>query len=198
MIHSPVDKSLIVFLGNEGFSWYIEGCSENIHALLQGRPIQEYIFHPTERNWGLASAYTLCEDFVGEPCKIYKELFVTKDLGNNWTQIGKYVVQFSWGVVDKSQIAQGVPKERIILTYDPRGKGDQKNEGWSYKIDCVYSDDFFRTAKVLVSKGNKFLLTKDYLFIAEVMDVESQEVLLLVSKSNPLYLHPLSHAFISL
>lgn len=61
-----------------------------------GRKIKEFIFHPTERNWGLATAFSQCEDFVGEPCKIFKELFLTKDMGDNWESLATYVVQFGW------------------------------------------------------------------------------------------------------
>ena len=156
MIHSPVDKSLIIFLGNEGFSWYIEGCGENIRALFQGRPINEYIFHPTERNWGLASAYSLCEDYVGEPCRIVKELYVTQNLGDDWKILGDYINQFAWGVLNEDMIKAGVPKERIIVTYQPKGRGHQKDTGkWNYKIDLVYSDDFFKTKIVGNRKGNR-------------------------------------------
>ena len=156
ILQSPADKTLLVFLGTQGINWVGEDCGRKITALNHGRRINEFIFHPTERGWGLASAYTLCEDFVGEPCKIYKEVYLTKDLGINWTQLGSYVVQFGWGVVEKKQIDKGVPKERILMTYEPRGKGDQTQTGWNYKVDFVYSDDFFTTTKVLASKGNKF------------------------------------------
>ena len=184
ILQSPADKTLLVFLGTQGINWVGEDCGRKITALNHGRRINEFIFHPTERGWGLASAYTLCEDFVGEPCKIYKEVYLTKDLGINWTQLGSYVVQFGWGVVEKKQIDKGVPKERILMTYEPRGKGDQTQTGWNYKVDFVYSDDFFKTTKVLASKGNKFLLTNHYLFVAQVVDQDTQEVLLLGTKST--------------
>ena len=79
IIESPVDKTLLIFLGTQGINWIGEDCGRKVKALNHGRKIQEYVFHPTERNWGLASAFTLCEDFTdGEPCKIYKELFRDK------------------------------------------------------------------------------------------------------------------------
>ena len=97
MIISPIDKTLLIFLGTHGINWVLEDCARRgIKALNHGRKIQEYIFHPTERNWGLASAFTLCEDFVDEPCRYYKELYITKDLGNTWELLASYVVQFSW------------------------------------------------------------------------------------------------------
>jgi hypothetical protein len=93
---SPVDKNLVIFLGTHGINWVSQDCGRNVKALNAGRKIQEFIFHPTERNWGLASAFTLCEDFPGQPCKHFKELFVTKNLGESWDLIGSYVTQFSW------------------------------------------------------------------------------------------------------
>ena len=145
IIQSPADKTLLIFLGTKGINWIGENCANNIRVLNHGRRIQEFIFHPTERNWGLASALTSCEDFPKEPCKIYKAIFVTFDLGQNWKPIKSYVVQFNWGIVEKEQIDKGVPKERILLTYEPRGTGHQQDLGWNYKVDLVYSDDFFKT-----------------------------------------------------
>ena len=70
------------------------------------------------------------------------------------------------------------------MTYEPRGKGDQKNIGWNYKIDFVYSDDFFKSKYVGAHKGNKFMLTKDFLFVAQVIDQATQEVMLLISNTK--------------
>ena len=187
MLISPVDKSLVIFLGTHGINWICNDCRNvGFKALNHGKKIQEYSFHPTERNWGLASALTLCEDFKNEPCFIYKELYLTKDLGHTWQFIASYVVQFSWGI-DLSNVMNSkniIPIERILISHEPRGKGNQKTIGWNYKIDFVYSDDFFKTTKISVNKGNKFLLTKDYLFVAQVIDEEAQDLVLLVAKSN--------------
>jgi hypothetical protein len=100
IIQSPKDKNLLIFLGTNGINFIGENCGNNIIAINHGRRISEFIFHPIERNWALACAYTICDDFINEPCKLYKEVFVTFDLGLSWKQIGKYVVQVNWAVVD--------------------------------------------------------------------------------------------------
>lgn len=187
LLLSPVDKNLIIFLGTHGINWVSQDCGKKVEALNHGRKIHEFIFHPTERNWVLASAYTICDDFKNEPCKNFKEVFVTKDLGDDWKLLLSYVVQFNWGITGQSHLFHGVPKERIIASYYPRGKGDQEQVGWNYKIDLIYSDDFFHTKKIAAHKGNKFLLTDKYLFVAQVADQELQEVLLLVANSNEKY-----------
>ena len=42
--------------------------------------------------------------------------------------------------------------------------------GWSEKVDVSYSDDFFSTSKTLLKNGNKFLMTKNYIFLAYVVN----------------------------
>jgi len=86
----------LILLGSHGINWIGEDCGRKIKALNHGRKIKEFQFHPTERNWGLATAFTVSEDFVNEPIKIYKELYVTRDLGENWNFLGSYIVQFAW------------------------------------------------------------------------------------------------------
>lgn len=183
LLPSPVDKNLVLFMGTHGINWITEDCGRKIKALNHGRKIHELVFHPTERNWLLASAYTIHEDFVNEPYKNFKEVFSTQDLGENWKILLGYVLQFNWGVASEEHIKAGIPKQRIIATYDPKGKGHQKEIGWNYKFDLIYSDDFFVTKKIGLQKGNKFLITKDYMYVAQVVDQDAQEVMLL--SSNP-------------
>lgn len=46
------------------------------------------------------------------------------------------------------------------------------------------SDDFFETQSELIKYGNRFALTKYYLFIATATDVNTQEVSLFVSDTH--------------
>jgi len=87
---------LLILLGTHGINWVTQDCGSKIKAMNHGRKIQEFIFHPTERTWVIASANTLCDDFVNEPCKIYKEIFLTKNLGEDWDLLLGYVMQFNW------------------------------------------------------------------------------------------------------
>ena len=96
MIPSPIDKNLYIFLGTEGINWITTDCGKKMKAINHGRPIHEFIFHPTERNWVLASAWTKCEESDQENCKTYKELFFSQDLGDHWKLLTSYVVQFQW------------------------------------------------------------------------------------------------------
>jgi len=74
-------------------------------------------------------------------------------------------------------------RERIIISYDPEGKGSQVNYGWNPRCNVVYSDDFFKTTKMVMKGGNKFLLSKNYFLIAKLERADTQEVSLWVA--NP-------------
>mmetsp|Transcript_110408 Transcript_110408/g.237620 ORF Transcript_110408/g.237620 Transcript_110408/m.237620 type:complete len:191 (-) Transcript_110408:219-791(-) len=75
IITHQIDKKILVFTGTHGFNWYTDNCAETLKALNHGRPMEEFLFHPTERDYILATAYSMCEDFGDdEPCSIYKEL----------------------------------------------------------------------------------------------------------------------------
>jgi len=109
MIVSPADKNVIIFLGTQGINWITKDCGLNIVAMNQGRKINEFQFHPTEPTWVLAAAFTLCEDFGDSPCEIFKEVFVSFDLGEKWKVLQSYVVQFAWALVNEAFL-ETVPK----------------------------------------------------------------------------------------
>ena len=86
------------------------------------------------------------------------------------------------------------PERRIIIL--KKAKANQKkhltslkdvyktsleNKGLSHNLSVFMSNDFFRTSEELVKNGNRFALTKYYLFIATATDLETQEVSLYVS-----------------
>lgn len=104
-----------------------DDCGANIRGLNSGKKIHEFQFHPTERNWALAATWTDCTEFGDDPCKIYKELYVTKDLGLGWQFLKEYVYDFNWGytkVASDHGISQKrLPKERIFITHDPTATG---------------------------------------------------------------------------
>lgn len=125
-IQSPVDDSLVVFIGSEGINWVTEDCAANVEALNSGKKIQEFLFHPTERNWALVASWTTCSEFEDEPCRIFKELYATHDLGKSYIKLKNYVYDFAWGftnVVELKDLHHLMPKERIFVTHDPFAKG---------------------------------------------------------------------------
>jgi len=77
--HSSFPKKDI--LGSHGINWITDDCGANVKALNSGKKIHEFMFHPIERSWGLAATWTDCQEFGDDPCQIYKELYLTRDMG---------------------------------------------------------------------------------------------------------------------
>lgn len=147
----------------------------------QGRNVQEFQFHPKEKDWLLAAAWSKCEDYEGEPCKVVKELYYSQNFGEEWTLIEDYVVQFGWATQLNHFM---VPNQRILVALDPEGEGHQKLKGWSNTVHLVYTDDFFNSSTVILERGNKFVLTDRFLYGVQVADEQKQDVNLQVSYSN--------------
>ena len=185
MLQSPVNQELVIFLGSSGTHWITEDCGKSIRAINSGKKIKEFQFHPNERNWVLASAYTTCDDFADtdEPCKIYKELYVSKDLGSTWTFVANYILQFGWGNQD-GFFTWYIPSDRIVIAHLLDKEGNQKTRGWSENAEIVYSDDYFTTKKLIVERGNKFLITRDYFFAVQADNEDIQSVKLLVGSPD--------------
>ena len=186
-MQSPVDDSLVVFTGTNGINWVTEDCGANLRALNSGKRIHEFTFHPKQRNWALAAGWTSCADFGDdETCEIYKELYVTKDLGVSWQYLKSYVFDFSWGYTTYSATLPNyiqAQESRIFITHDPDLKGHQKTrERWKESVHLYYSDDFFKTQKVALNAGNSIVSTKHYMFVAQAISTE--EVIVHVSRAE--------------
>mmetsp|Transcript_2618 Transcript_2618/g.4051 ORF Transcript_2618/g.4051 Transcript_2618/m.4051 type:complete len:159 (+) Transcript_2618:90-566(+) len=97
MMQSPVDQNLVVFTGTNGINWISEDCGAQVKALNSGKRIHEFKFHPKQREWALAAGWSECEE-TEEDCKIVKELYLTKDLGSNWSFLKGHIFDFAWGV----------------------------------------------------------------------------------------------------
>jgi len=180
MMQSPVDDSLVVFTGTHGVNWITEDCGANLRALNSGKRIHELQYHPKQRSWFLAAGWTSCKDFADdEPCEIYKELYITKDLGQSWQYLKSYVFDFAWGTTKYSGSLPGQKnvESRIFITNDPDLKGHQKTrERWKQSVHLYYSDDFFKTQKNALDAGNSIVMTNHYMFVAKAISPESIKI----------------------
>lgn len=78
-------------------------------------------------------------------------------------------------------MAKYTPKERILVSFEPQGKGHQSITSWNIESNLYYTDDFFATRTLSVPSGSRFMLTESFLFVAKVTSTLTQEVSLLVS-----------------
>lgn len=154
-----------------------EDCGANIKALNSGKSIEEFMFHPTERDWALAASWTECslKSDPDEPCQIYKELYYTKSMGTEWTYLTNYVFDFEWGYSKQKakdgEVVEKIPSERIFFTREPEAeKTHQRKAGkrsnWSQKINLYMSDNFLAApATMMLESGNTIVKTDAYMFV---------------------------------
>ena len=97
LIRNPVDNRMFMFLGTSGVNWISEDCGNEVYVMETGRKLSNFMFHPFERNWLLASSWTECsKDYNDGNCELKNQLFYSQNLGENWKFLANYVVQFSW------------------------------------------------------------------------------------------------------
>jgi hypothetical protein len=147
--------------------------------------IHTFMFHKTRPTWALMSMWTdSCEvsrsktkDSADGPCN--HMLYITKDLGKTFTLVCSYVVQFSWGDAAQKQ------EDRIYFTHFRKKQGEQpKLYMWSEGVDFACTDNFGKKVVPLVKQGNKFMVSKGYLFVATLKDPATQTVNLMVSSNG--------------
>eukprot|EP01017_Pseudomicrothorax_dubius_P047392 TRINITY_DN8513_c0_g1_i1.p1 TRINITY_DN8513_c0_g1~~TRINITY_DN8513_c0_g1_i1.p1 ORF type:complete len:788 (-),score=111.71 TRINITY_DN8513_c0_g1_i1:1083-3446(-) len=174
-IRHPSNHEMIIFVGSKGVNWVTEDCGKTARKLALGKGIIEIDFHPTEEKWIIASSWTKCEDFIETSCEIYKELFVSRDMGEHWNLIASGVIQFSWFPSLEDNEAS---KRRILLLSQNHGLLKLKGE---LEYTLSYSDDFFQTSKVLFNRARHFVLSSNFLFVAGVNQEDKQEAMLSAS-----------------
>lgn len=172
LIKSPYQDDLIIVVGSNGFNWILTQCADNITSKYTERTLLDIKFHPANSQWVLFSSYSLCSDYV-EECKVVKELYFSSDLLSHFKLLKGYVNDFSWAPLPTASPA--LPPNRILVTFESRGRGNQTFTRFNYKNDFAYSDDFFTHTNYLIRKGNKFFLSNNFLFVEKVLDQDTEE-----------------------
>ncbi|EER13739.1 membrane glycoprotein yil173w precursor, putative [Perkinsus marinus ATCC 50983] len=180
MVANDNDKNMVVAVSNHRVHFISDDAGQR-WRVVKYKGIHSYVFHPTRSQWALMSTWTeACEsrgmrnDADVDPC--HHSLFLTQDGGRTFLLVQSYVVQFDWGDKAFSQ------EDRIYLTHFRFKSGDQpKLTLWSAGVDFAYSDDMGHTFYQAVSQGNKFLISNGFIFVAKLVDKNSQSVKLMVS-----------------
>jgi photosystem II stability/assembly factor-like uncharacterized protein len=196
---SPSDKNVVLAEGRKKSHFVSTDAGETFRRISMKTNVHTFLFHESRPSWALVSTWTdACEaksrttavksnselEDDGNPCQ--HMLYITKDMGKTFTLVASYVVQFSWGSSVNKQ------EDRIYLTHQRKKKGDQeKLTLWSKGVDFAYTDDTgSKTPTRLVYRGNKFLLSKGYVFVAKLKDANSQTVTLMVSSDGGTTFNP--------
>jgi len=209
---SQADKNIVMVTGTKRNHFISVNAGSTWRRVRQQATIHTFMFHKKRPKWALLSSWTdACEANKGKDSKpkgdayeraaaaggdAYERaavgevadtdkgpcnhmLYITKDLGRTFALVSSYVVQFSWGDSTHNQ------EDRIYFTHFRQKKGDQpKLSLWSKHVDFVFTDDGGHTVTRLVYRGNKFLVSRGFIFVAKLKDPTSQAVNLMCSSDG--------------
>jgi len=204
MIVSKADSSTVMIVGTKSNHFLSVNAGATWRRVRHRAKIHTFMFHKTRPKWALLSSWTdSCEtpsskkkdmssastsavsgsttaegtDDASGPCN--HMLYLTKDLGRTFTLVTSYAVQFSWGPPAVNQ------QDRVYFTHFRQKKGDQpKLSLWSRMVDFAYTDDGGSKVTRLVYRGNKFLVSSSYIFVAKLKEQTAQTVNLMVSSDG--------------
>jgi len=187
IVVSHADRNVVGVVGTKHMHWITDNAGLTWRRVRHKATIHSFTFHPTRASWALVSTWT---PECSKPPQTKKEkekeaeshqycqhmLYITKDLGRTFQLVATYVVQFNWGHESHGQ------QDRIYFTRFRQGDGDQpKLTLWTRDVDFCYTDNQGGKINKRIPRGNKFLISNNYIFVAKLKDQDAQTVNLMVS-----------------
>ncbi|EZG56353.1 putative sortilin [Gregarina niphandrodes] len=159
---------------NAGITWYPLGRRTFVH---------NWVWHPLRPTHALMSEWTAgCRGRRPGPTigDCNHQLYITTNGGRTVSKVADFVIQYNWG--DKSLKEQA---DAIFMTQHTRVRKHQPRwGGWHANTEFVKLTNWGTKRHVLVPGGNKFLVAKDFVFVATVDDYLRQTVSLMVSSDG--------------
>jgi len=189
---SPVDTGRIFLLGPSTLHWTTDNGGRSYQLVNHNMRIHEVKMHPRQAESVLVSTMTeRCHDmYANGVC--YKNLFLSKDFGRSFKFMHHYIVQFDWAHSLPKHHANNYALETIFFTeYEIKG-GNQKFGSWQQGINFCITRDYFKNIKVLVKRGNRFLFTSEYMFIAQAHKQFTDQVVLVITRDGAKSFHEAS------
>lgn len=172
VIQSEADPNTLFFVGKHGLHVITSDAGHTYHAVSHHESLQEVKLHPHSSQIIMAASLTrrcVSTEVEGE---CFKQLYISRNGGEDWTRVANYVVQFDWAHTLPRAAADGLPPDSIFATVLREQSGPQSFGSWDVRVDFVLSVDGFMSRKVLVPRGNRFLFTEKYLAVAQVQAVQ--------------------------
>ena len=171
---SGADKNRLVFLSDGRVHWATSDAGRTYKQITDTYRFHEVKLHPKDGNMMLTCVLSdKCHD-SSESGYCYKKLYVSKDFGKSWKFLTDYIVQFDWAHNLQRGQADKLPKVSVMASEFKSKRGDQRFGYWDRNIDFVISNDLWESKpRVLVPRGNRFLFTSKFLFVAKVRGVYS-------------------------
>ncbi len=184
-MHISKNHNTVFFIGHGDNNWVTLDGGRS-YSSTQDVDLIDVRLHPTNRDWFLASgnskgcgkdAAVAGVDKSEKHC--FRKLYVSKDGGDSFTEIRKYVVQYEW-----APEADG-NEDLVYATVHSVQEGNQKFGFWDQFVDFVQTTDYFSTTKVVVEYGNRFIFGEhNYVFVAAVNPHHETSVNLMITRDK--------------
>jgi len=164
-------KDHLIFQGAGKLTWTTANAGKHYVAMANSMTFHEIKMHPIDPHKILASSMSeRCASAMAEGfCN--KQLFYSSNYGQTWKYLRHFIVQFDWAHKLGAHIPHDINKDAIFFTEANNRGHDQKFGYWDRNIDFKITEDFFVTEHTKVHRGNRFLFTSKYMFIAQVISV---------------------------
>eukprot|EP01069_Polyplicarium_translucidae_P004368 Polyplicarium_translucidae@DN2565_c0_g1_i1.p1 len=175
---NPTDKRVVLVVGAGKQHFASKDSGRTFHQIDHSGNIHNWMYHPSQPHVALLSRWTDHCNSHDQKALCNHELYVTKDAGRTFEHVANYVVQFGWGDPKHGDKHHN----RIFLTHHRGKHGEQQRHGkWLPTVDFAYTDDFGHSVKTVLPRGNKFLISNGYIFVAVSKQHVDQTVELHVS-----------------
>lgn len=194
----PANNSTVL-AQTRGLQHFIsEDAGQNWRVFEPQMQLHNFLFHPFRPGHALYSTWGEgCESARGGRGKVSAgklakpgtrtsldkcnhQLYLTKDLGKTSRKVSDLVVQYNWG--DKREKAHA---DQIYFTAHRHLSngvlGQPRFGGWHETVDLFESSDWGKSRSVVLRGGNKFLVSKNFIFVAQLDDYAQQTVNLMIS-----------------
>lgn len=179
---SAADSNRMVFLSDGKVHWGTSDAGKTYTVLSDKLRFHEVKLHPKNGKMMLMCVLTdKCHD-SSQVGYCHKRLYVTTDFGRNWKFLSDYIVQYDWSHNLQRGQADNLPENSIMASEFKTKVGDQRFGFWDRDINFIISNDFWASKpKILVERGNRFLFTSKFLFVAKVHHQIDNQVSLQIS-----------------
>jgi len=182
---SAHSKNHMVFLSDDRVHWATSNAGRSYTVISDVHRFHEVKLHPKHEKMMLTCVLSdKCHD-SSESGFCFKKMYMSEDFGITWKFLADYIVQFDWAHNLQRGQADHLPKHAILASQFKTKTGDQRFGFWDRDIDFIVSNDFWASSPtILVERGNRFLFTAKFLFVAKVHSSLDNQVTLQMSSDG--------------
>lgn len=169
LLVSAADPNRIFFVGSGNTHFVTRDGGVTYEFVNSVVPFEDIKLSPSDPDAMIAAEDTCAS---GKSRECYRKLWASYDFGRSWTFLADRVQQFDWldamppAMRPSQWNPEGKPHGIIATIFRKHKRGHQNLDTWDTDIDFVVSLDDFKSQRVIVEHGNRFLIMSNRFFVA--------------------------------